>query len=156
MNGSLASIRTVAMVATICSVMVCAGCANPRIAITVDPPDSLVFVDSRSVPRSADGSTVLPLSYYGTMSVSGRQAKSDNEFIVLFDQTKKVTVDEPFSPWLFPLDFLLEVATYPFQDSDYIHSVHIELADRPPIVDRATPENLQPIRARAKRALLDR
>ena len=157
MRGSPASIRTAAVTAAICAVALGGGCAVPQLEVTVDPSDAMVFVDSTQAHRSEAGRTTLPLSYYGTTSVSGRQTKGDDdEFISLFDETRRVTVNEPFSPWLFPLDFFLEIAAYPFQDSDYTHAVHIELSERPPIVDRVSAADLQEIRSRARRALLDR
>ena len=74
------------------------------------------------------------------------------------DLHQDVTIDEPFSPWLFPFDFVLECLTYPFVSSElrYAHRIEIELQRRPEVPRGIHPRNLAAILARAKRAREER
>jgi hypothetical protein len=157
-----------------------AGCAEPELAIRVKPTGVWVYVDGEftSPGREPEAARALdepkydrlpeyiepfdhemPLRYYGTTRLSARMpATQGTRSIDWLEQAEDVTIDEPFSPWLFPLDFVLECLTYPFVDADarYAHRVTIELQRRPRVIQGIEPRDLPTISTRAKRAREER
>jgi hypothetical protein len=127
------------------------GCAVPLLEIAVHPADARVYVDGR---RARAG--VVRLPYYGTTVVSGQEAAGGESGITRSDDRSSVTTLEPYSPWLFPLDFLLEVATYPFNPDRYEHLVRVDLPVRSPVESGTRPGSVDPIRQRGKLALIER
>ncbi len=124
-----------------------AGCAQPKLSIRVEPTGTWVYVDgeftSPGREQTSTASTIdapkyerapkyvepfdheMSLRYYGTTRLSARRpatserGEKDESFTVdWMDRRQDVTIDEPFSPWLFPFDFVLECLTYPFVSSE--------------------------------------
>jgi hypothetical protein len=132
------------------------GCVQPRLDVLTEPANALVYVDGRAVGRKEPGAAVVvPLRYYGTTALHGREPP-DQPPAELLDQRQTITVEEPFSPWLFPLDFLLETMTFPFQTDRYQHRATLELGPRTQLVDGIPPRNLGAIQEAARRAVLER
>ena len=156
------------------------GCAEPELAIRVQPTGTWVYVDGEftspgrepEAPRTLDAPKYdrlpeyiepfdheMPLRYYGTTRLSARMPPTgESRSIDWLEQRQDVTIDEPFSPWLFPLDFVLECLTYPFvaADTRYAHHVTVELQRRPEVLRGIEPRDLPTISTRAKRAREER
>ena len=155
------------------------GCAQPELAIRVEPTGTWVFVDGEfaSPGREATGARAadapnyerapkyvepfdheMPLRYYGAVRLSGRQPATEDSLTVdWLERRAEVTIDEPFTPWLFPLDFVLECVTYPFvADSRYAHRTSVELEKRPEVMGGVRPRDLTAISTRARRAREER
>ncbi len=114
----------------------------------------------------------MPMRYYGTTRLSARRPavsergdpamsekgeKDESLTVDWLELRQDVTIDEPFSPWLFPFDFVLECVTYPFAaDLRYAHRTTIELQKRPEVIDGILPRDHDATRARAKRAREER
>jgi hypothetical protein len=135
------------------------GCAIPRLEIQPEPIGATVYVDGKHVftrqlpgANPAATSRKTPLPYYGTTSLRGTMPTND-----WVDIRRQVTIDEPFSPWLLPFDFLLECVTYPFASDDrYEHRVAITVPARPEVTPGITPRDIPALEARAHAALGER
>jgi hypothetical protein len=151
---------TVALVCTAlgCTALACTtlGCARPTLELRTDPVTAEVYVDGRRVARGGRGGAAkMPLRYYGTTAILGRGA-AGSDAPELLDRRVSVTFAEPYSAWLFPVDFLLEVATFPFQSGRYEHRIEIALEARPELVGGIRPRNLGAIEQTARGAVLER
>jgi len=133
--------------------LLCGGCQTPVLEIESDPADAQVFLDGRELPSPR---TPIGLSYYGTTQLSARQGSSPEIGTRLRDRSLAIELPEPFSPWFFPLDFVLETCTYPFAGERYRHAVRLSLEPRPALVDGISPRELPAIRLRAEQALRER
>jgi hypothetical protein len=135
------------------------GCAIPRLEIRPEPIGATVYLDGKHVftreppgARSAATARNTPLPYYGTTALRGTMPT--NEWV---EVRRQVTIDEPFSPWLLPFDFVLECVTYPFASDDrYEHRVAIAVPARPEVTPGITPRDLPALKARARAALGER
>ena len=132
------------------------GCAVPTMVVTTTPKDALVWIDGRRAKPSQPGDAIeRRRRYYGTTSIHSRQPGLAREQ-ELIDLHYQLNADEPFSPWLFPFDFLLEAITLPFNSDRYRHRVELELQARSTPVGGIRPRNLNAIRERARQAVLAR
>jgi hypothetical protein len=108
-------------------------------------------------PQPGTETTRLPLPYYGTTTLTLRPPVRLRR-AAAYDATRlEQTIVEPFSPWLFPLDFVLEALTHPFAGAArYTHQVAIALEPRPAPVGGSAPRDDLAIRERAEAARLAR
>ena len=143
--------RSVVLCAWACAL---SGCAVPEIRIHAEPEASVPFLDGQALPPVVKD-VPLPAPYYGTARVGARMP-GDLPGRRRRDQTVEAVLEEPISPWLFPLDFVLEVLTYPFRGDRYSTYVAIELPERPEILPGVTPREMPAIRARAEAARRER
>lgn len=133
-----------------------AACGVSTVTVTTTPRDAVVWMDGREVrPSTPGGAIETPRRYYGTTKIHSRQPGSMREE-ELFDLHHRLVADEPFSPWLFPLDFLLEAVTLPWNNDRYQQSVTLELRARPTPIGGVRPRNLAAFRDRARQAVLAR
>ncbi len=135
-------------------VMTCAiltGCAGPSLEVATDPADAELFVDGR---QAADGKP-LPFRYYGGILLEVEPLMKDGELLHLGLQ-RTVSVNEPVTPWVFPLDFALELMLRPFTGADD-QSVTLGLTENPTrVLEGLEPPGAEDIRARSYRARVDR
>ena len=131
----------------------CLGsCAVPMLEVEREPAKAQVFLDGQQLPDAGP----IHLRYYGTTQLSGREAISVREGPRRRDRSVDVELPEPFSPWFFPFDFVLEACTYPFATARYQNRVRLALPERPELVDGISPRDLPAIRLRAEQALEER
>jgi hypothetical protein len=71
------------------------------------------------------------------------------------EERRFVPVPVPYSRWLFPVDFFLEVASYPFRDP-YHHEVNLALKPRVVLPPGTADPQAEAIRDRALGARLQR
>ena len=69
------------------------------------------------------------------------------------DHLGSVAVPEPVTPWIFPLDFFVEIATYPFRYDSYQRTVSVQLPRLKTTVPGTQPRGFEALRARAEEAL---
>ena len=132
------------------------SCTTSKIMVQTNPADAMIWIDGRQTVRSTAGAAIQARpSYYGTTTIHCRQP-SPMRAEELLDQHRQVERNEPFSPWLFPFDFLLEAVTLPFDSDRYQQSIDIKLQARPTPVRGIRPRNLSIIRERARQAVLAR
>ncbi|MCB9877583.1 MAG: hypothetical protein H6835_08300 [Planctomycetes bacterium] len=84
------------------------GCAGPQLHIDNPGRDDL-FVDGTAMPAIEHGT--LGFRYYGTVRWRALP-RDDGEGVPRFDRlaaSGEIEVEAPVSPWLFPLDFPLEL-----------------------------------------------
>ena len=133
-----------------------AACGVPTVAVTTTPADAVVWIDGRRVrPATPGGPIKVRRDYYGTTSIHSRQPGSMRED-ELFDLHHQLRADEPYSPWIFPVDFLLEAMTLPWSPDRYEQRVSLELQARPTPIGGVRPRNLTAFRERARQAVLAR
>ena len=137
-----------------CMVMTCAiltSCAAPSLTVATDPADAELFVDGR---LAADGEP-LPFRYYGRILIQLEPPMEDGELRLLGLQ-RTVSVNEPVTPWVFPLDFALELMLRPFTGPGD-QSVTLGLTENPTrVLEGFEPTGAEDIRARSSRARVDR
>ena len=127
------------------------GCAGPSLEVATDPADAELFVDGR---LTAAGEP-LPFRYYGDILLHAEPPMEDGEFRHL-GLRQTVSVSEPVTPWVFPLDFLAEVIMRPFTGAED-QSVTLGLSENPTrVLEGLEPAGAQGIRARSFRARADR
>ena len=134
-----------------------AGCEAPQLVVHVSPEDSQVYVDGQAAGRS-EGEVVVkaPLSYYGKVAVSAQvNPRVDDEGPGYREERRLVPVHPPFTGWLFPFDFLLEIARHPFDDH-YQKRVDLTLERRTLLVAGIGDPDSEAILARAREAQLER
>lgn len=93
------------LVAVLWSAFCLAACAAPTLHVDAEPAKSELFIDGRF---EGLGEHEMRLPYYGTASIY-LMPPFDPGTPPRTDTRATVTVDEPISPWFFPLDFLLEM-----------------------------------------------
>jgi hypothetical protein len=129
-----------------------AACAGPSFHLDA-PAAAQTFVDGR---RSAP--TIRPVPYYGTCVVDALP-RLDGARARDFSHTHSRTIvefREPVTPWLFPLDWPLELLGRVFS-APKVYAVRAELADNPtPLAVGYLPSDLQEIRDRALAARAER
>ncbi|MEE9126143.1 MAG: hypothetical protein V3U11_03300 [Planctomycetota bacterium] len=133
--------------------LVLAGCATPALIATAGPPDSTVYVDGRAA--GYHGFADVPLHYYGEVEVSARVNLRYDRHTDYLEQHRLVPVPVPYSRWLFPVDFFLEAASYPFTDP-YHHQVNLALKPRVVLAPGTADPDAEAVRDRALRARLQR
>lgn len=139
-------------------VIAMAACAAPQVEIETAPDAPRVFVDGMQV---GSGTVRQPLPYYGTIEVRTvprpAPVEQDDPPPPRAEVVTQFTVPEPFSPWLFPLDFVLETLfEAPFRDEP-AHRLAVELPEAPPpAVTGFRPPRLEELRARGRASVVER
>ena len=133
-----------------------ASCAGPRLRVESEPPSASILLDGEPLrPNKKKKESDVPLPYYGAMVIDAVPplprpgAPSD-----LMATRRIVRVDEPITPWLFPLDLPLEIVTYPFRADTT--EVRVELDRRPPLTPGEYLPSTDEVRTRARRAQVER
>ncbi|MGE0145513.1 MAG: hypothetical protein AB7I19_19880 [Planctomycetota bacterium] len=132
-----------------------AACAEPSWHVGAEPEGARLFIDGRHrYPSPQTGK----IPYYGTAeitavpAVAARDADGHRREIA----RGKLVIDEPVTPWLFPLDFVFEMARLPFVDDP----VPTLMMTAPPRQDESVrgeaPRGLEDFLARARRAAVER
>jgi hypothetical protein len=119
-----------------------AACSGPTLTLQSDGPR---YVDGR-----ADDRTVLPFRYYGATDVvvvPADRANGRPDYQRLPSRTR-VAIDPPATPWIFPLDFLVEVAQR-LGGRDDRTAVVSTVANPTPVVEGFPPGGIEDLRARA-------
>ena len=132
------------------------SCTSSTIMVQTEPADAMIWIDGRQTMGANTGTAIqVRPRYYGTTTIHCRQP-SPMRAEELLDLHHQVERNEPFSPWLFPFDFVLEAVTLPFDPDRYQQSLAIKLKTRPTPVGGIRPRNLSAIRERARQAVLAR
>jgi hypothetical protein len=130
-----------------------AGCTGPGTHID-NPAGHVCFVDGRH-----ETATDLPFRYYGTSRVDALPA--DTKGRPDWDRQPASQVVEhpaPASPWLFPLDFPIELVRRVWSGRED-RTVVIELAPTPPeqrVLPEVRPTGLDAVEERARQARIAR
>lgn len=107
---------------------VASACAGPSLEVTATPAAARIYVDGR---RAGTGAAAQPNTYYGTHTIAAappllRDPRTDELAPPRWRATRRtVVVAEPVTPWIFPLDFAVELATLPWRRPD--PTAHLEL-----------------------------
>lgn len=136
-------------------ILALAGCAGPQLHIN-NPDDHQVFLDGRRTNAES-----LPFRYYGTSRWATLPQIPEVNGVPTFDRsphTESIAIVAPSSPWLFPLDFPLEVMHWLFVgQSD--QTVTVTAPSKPPkqrIGQQIAGEKLSQLSARARQARIAR
>jgi hypothetical protein len=79
-----------------------AGCAAPSLSVEASPPQARVFLDGDYVGA---GAVRVPLAYYGVVDCAAVEPVPRSPAQPPAAHARaEVRVDEPVTPWLFPLD----------------------------------------------------
>jgi hypothetical protein len=129
------------------------ACAAPQLTVSTKQPHAALFVDGRA---AGTGTVATPLPYYGTLAASAvRPRPADRPEEPIGAVRAALRVPEPVSPWLFPLDFVLEVASAPFRTDR--HEFVLDVPREPStIVAGLEPPRLEELRLRAAQARVQR
>ncbi|MBK8978521.1 MAG: hypothetical protein IPM29_21705 [Planctomycetes bacterium] len=144
------------------------ACGTPQWRVDVAAPAGTQLLrDGRATSAAAlEG----PIPYYGTAELTAVPPPAPDDAPVgsspLPWRTDRVlvTIEEPVSPWLFPLDFLVELASWPFGPADDVVATGVlrpapRAAPAPPAAGAAPLEDdaeIAALRARARRAVTAR
>ena len=129
------------------------ACAAPQVTITTEPPESRLFVDGR---EAAASQVTMPLPYYGTLGATAlRKRPPDQADAPIAVVRADLPLEEPVSPWLFPLDFVLEVASAPFRESRHDFVIEVPEPVRAIVPGLESPR-LEELRLRAAQARVHR
>jgi hypothetical protein len=131
--------------------VVAAGCAGPRLRVDTEPASTTVLVDGEPMRKSKKKERDVPLPYYGALVIDAVPPPAAADLVAT---RRVVRVDEPINPWLFPLDLPLEIVTRPFRAQTT--EVHVELERRPPLPPGEYLPSTDEVRARARRAQVER
>jgi hypothetical protein len=127
------------------------GCESPRWQVEAAPPEASVFVDGRVRPgHPIEG----PIPYYGVVDLAAVPAFRERP--ARRAERAALRIDEPVTPWLFPLDFFVESAVALFEP-DPVRSASLELEERDDLPARGdAPPDAETFAARARAAATTR
>ncbi len=133
------------------------SCQAPQLWVQAAPAGSTVYIDGQAASRKPGEALVkVPLAYYGKVAVAAQvHPRVDDEGPGYREERRLVPVHPPFSGWLFPFDFLLEIARHPFDDH-YEKRVDLILERRTLLVPGIGDPDSEAIRTRAREAQLER
>ena len=123
------------------------ACTAPTLDVSARPDDARVVVDGRQ--RDAEAFPA-DAPYYGTydlLAVEPLRAPGPDE-PQPGTVRSRLTIDEPFSPWLFPVDFVLEVITQDWTATPR-HATRLEIEPSVPPEDDDAERDALRARARA-------
>jgi len=133
------------------AVLAAAGaCRGPRLVASATPKGSTLLVDGRTTANPA----TRPFRYYGTTELRALPAPpgADGE-LPHVPSTIFYEIPAPAPKWLFPFDFLIEVASLPWTGvRDGSAAIAVTPNPEPVVDDRTTPRGLDDLRGRASRA----
>ena len=119
-----------------------AGCSGPSLSLA---GDGRRYVDGRAEPRA-----VLPFRYYGKTAVTvvpsdDADGQPDWQRVPAHGE---IEIAAPASPWLFPLDLLIELAAAAGGRPDQAATVTTGVAPAP-VIEGFPPGGLEELRRRA-------
>jgi hypothetical protein len=127
-----------------------AACAGPSMTVTATPAEARVYVDGR---HTGAGEVTLPNAYYGVHAVYAAPPLLAGDLEPPKWQARRQTVAlaEPATPWIFPLDFVVELATSPWRQAEAMVDLRL-----PPYTAEAEPTNVELLSERAAAARIGR
>jgi hypothetical protein len=127
-----------------------AGCSGPSLSVTTEP-NATLLVDGRVTPQDEP----ITFRYYGNSLLEAEPETEDGRFPYLRAELT-VTISEPFTPWVFPFDFLVEVLFHPFVGTGH-QSATLQLPENPNLgAEGVEPPGADEVRARGQRARVNR
>jgi|GEM_PF-5772197 len=140
-----------------------AACRAPGPELAIENPDGeRVFIDGRLVLGQGgddDATTaVLPFRYYGATRWDVLPNLREANGIPVFDKrpaSVEVELPPPSSPWLFPLDFPLELINRLF-DGPNDARITAKAKDAPRVMDAISQEAVNELSERARAARSER
>ncbi len=128
-----------------------AGCSGPSLSVTTEP-DATLLVDGRVTPQDEP----ITFVYYGERLLQAEPEAEEHERFRYLRAERRVTVPEPVTPWVFPLDFLVELIIQPFAGTAH-QSVTLQLPENPnQVLQGVEPPGAEQVRARGRRARVER
>jgi hypothetical protein len=138
--------------------MLLPGCGSPRVALDAVPRDVDFRVDGRPVPVPLNA----PVPYHGVADLAAVPPPTGEPSPERVDQPRlaparrRLDMAEPVTPWIFPLDFVVELAIAPFV-GDPVHRAVLVLPTRTDVpVTSYEPLDLEALRSRAEVAAIQR
>ena len=136
-----------------------AACRAPGPELAIDNPDGeRVFIDGRLVLGQEGGdvvtTAVLPFRYYGATRWDVLPNLREANGIPVFDkrpESVEVELPPPSSPWLFPLDFPLELLNRLFDGPNDVR-ITAKAKDAPRVMDTISQEAVNELSERARAA----
>lgn len=127
------------------------ACTGPTLTVRVEPGESNLFVDGRRHPGGE-----LPFRYYGDVRLQVEPPIEEGSEFRYLGVERMVEVNEPVTPWLFPLDFGLELILRGFNGAGD-DSVDLALGESPTrVIEGLEPAGAEEVRARSARARTSR
>ncbi len=85
------------------------GCSAPELELRSSPEGTRIYLDG-----SYAGTDELrrELPYYGSMAIDGLPPRQEPGGPAYAGFRHVLRIDPPANPWLFPLDFLIEIGTW--------------------------------------------
>jgi hypothetical protein len=126
-----------------------AACQGPGLVLH---SQGTCYVDGRVEKRAR-----IPFRYYGTTAIDAVPAEPATDAATQFVPVRQtVAIDPPVAPWLFPFDFLGELAVRAFAGTadQVVHAAPVP-ADQAVVVG-FTPSGLEDLRERADAARISR
>ncbi len=118
-------------VAIACLALVAGACGGPRVLIDTTPSDAELFADGHRVVNPVDAQ----VPYHGVVDVVAvpepppRQTAASLDRPLLRATHARLPTPAPVTRWIFPLDFVVELAMVPFVD-DPVYRADLVLPER--------------------------
>ena len=118
----------------------------PTYHAVAEPADTELFVDGRTAGTEP---IVRPIPYYGAVDLAVLP-DADRYEIERTSARELLLIDEPVTPWIFPLDFFAEMAMSPFLD-DTVVEAKLVAPERADLSEPAElPSDFESFSARAR------
>ena len=85
------------------------GCSAPEFELSSAPAGTRLYLDGR---YAGMGKLRRDLPYYGSMAIDGLPPSQEPGGPAYAEFREVLRIDPPANPWLFPLDFLIEVGIW--------------------------------------------
>jgi hypothetical protein len=128
-----------------------AACRGPSVAFVAPQEQAGLYVDAQRLPAGVRSG---PLPYYGTAAIDVVVPDAD-AMLPMRHGYETAELPEPVTPWLFPLDFVVELVSAPWRERDLTVRVS-EPAARPPVVAKRPYPRAGELMARARAARVQR
>ncbi len=141
------------MVRTFCAVLwCCTACAAPTIRVETEPATSSFYLDAKA---AGAGLVERDIPYYGVVSLTAvPNAPHDQR---LREARGRLEIREPWSPWLFPFDFFLEVGSAALGQLPTEYEMQLDPIPREVVpVEGIRPPRLEELRLRAQSMAAER
>lgn len=142
-----------ASIAAVCAAavsLVVAACGVPRLRVETPDAEAPVYLDGR---LAGHGRVDTQAAYYGRVEIEVAPPK-DAPLSTLAARAL-VAVDEPVTPWIFPLDLPVEWLRWMLEGPVSVRA-RLALRRRTPPVEGVVPPEVFQLRRRARNALLER
>ncbi len=121
-------------------------------AVRTEPANAILFVDGQ---RTSDAEP-LPFRYYGHLLLQVEPPIGERDEFTHVGAQRLVAVNEPVTPWIFPLDLVAELVQRGFAGTDD-QSVTLSLTENPTrVVVGLEPEGTEDLRARSANSRISR